>query len=201
MAIEIAKKFQPTYSHKEKLSKRTGNKGPIFLFLFEHCRLPSEFLIILCSTPLMTWILDQIDEFLKNYIQIEINLPFNTFCLENFCYAYNLHTTKMWKSLISLISSLYSIKRRWYNGQHSCLPSSWSGFDSRPTQLFSSAHIYWEKRGSPVVYWSRRLTSVWKFGGSNPVLGECFWANDLNKWSWSHYSRRKLWILKPCPAQ
>ena len=26
------------------------------------------------------------------------------------------------------------IKRRWYNGQHSCLPSSWSGFDSRPTQ-------------------------------------------------------------------
>ena len=28
------------------------------------------------------------------------------------------------------------LKRRWYNGQHSCLPSSWSGFDSRPTQCF-----------------------------------------------------------------
>ena len=28
----------------------------------------------------------------------------------------------------------FVIKRRWYNGQHSCLPSSWSGFDSRPTQ-------------------------------------------------------------------
>ena len=28
------------------------------------------------------------------------------------------------------------IQRRWYNGQHSCLPSSWSGFDSRPTQCF-----------------------------------------------------------------
>ena len=27
-------------------------------------------------------------------------------------------------------------RRRWYNGQHSCLPSSWSGFDSRPTQCF-----------------------------------------------------------------
>ena len=27
------------------------------------------------------------------------------------------------------------LKRRWYNGQHSCLPSSWSGFDSRPTQF------------------------------------------------------------------
>ena len=90
---------------------------------------------------------------------------------------------KMWTIVISLIFCSSFIKRRWYNGQHSCLPSSWSGFDSRPTQLFSSAHIYWEKRGSPVVYWSRRLTSVWKFGGSNPVLGECFWANDLNKWS------------------
>ena len=29
-----------------------------------------------------------------------------------------------------------SAKRRWYNGQHSCLPSSWSGFDSRLTQIF-----------------------------------------------------------------
>ena len=38
------------------------------------------------------------------------------------------------------------LKRRWYNGQHSCLPSSWSGFDSRPTQLFSSAHFYWERK-------------------------------------------------------
>ena len=103
----------------------------------------------------------------------------------------------MWTIVISLIFYFSFIKRRWYNGQHSCLPSSWSGFDSRPTQLFSSAHIYWEKRGSPVVYWSRRLTSVWKFGGSNPVLGECFWANDLNKWSGTHYSRRKLWILNP----
>lgn len=26
-------------------------------------------------------------------------------------------------------------ERRWYNGQHSCLPSSWSGFDSRPTHV------------------------------------------------------------------
>ena len=30
----------------------------------------------------------------------------------------------------------YMYKRRWYNGQHSCLPSSWSGFDSRPTHIF-----------------------------------------------------------------
>ena len=101
----------------------------------------------------------------------------------------------MWTIVISLIFYFSFIKRRWYNGQHSCLPSSWSGFDSRPTQLFSSAHIYWEKRGSPVVYWSRRLTSVRKLGGSNPVLGECFWANDLNKWSGTHYSWQKLWIL------
>ena len=33
------------------------------------------------------------------------------------------------------------LKRRWYNGQHSCLPSSWSGFDSRPTQYFS--YVFW----------------------------------------------------------
>ena len=26
--------------------------------------------------------------------------------------------------------------RRWYSDKHSCLPSSWPGFDSRPTQLF-----------------------------------------------------------------
>ncbi len=29
--------------------------------------------------------------------------------------------------------SIYK-KRWWYNGQHSCLPSSWSEFDSRPSQ-------------------------------------------------------------------
>ena len=26
--------------------------------------------------------------------------------------------------------------RRWYSGEHSCLPSSWPGFDSRPTHWF-----------------------------------------------------------------
>ena len=26
--------------------------------------------------------------------------------------------------------------RRWYSGEHSCLPSSWPGLDSRPTQHF-----------------------------------------------------------------
>ena len=35
------------------------------------------------------------------------------------------------------INVSYMYKRRWYNGQHSCLPSSWSGFDSRPTHNFS----------------------------------------------------------------
>ena len=34
-----------------------------------------------------------------------------------------------------------SAQRRWYNGQHSCLPSSWSGFDSRPTQTFLSKEV------------------------------------------------------------
>ena len=26
--------------------------------------------------------------------------------------------------------------RRWYSGEYSCLPSSWRGFDSRPTHLY-----------------------------------------------------------------
>ena len=48
-------------------------------------------------------------------------------------YSYQMRPTmKMWKILILLIFYFSFIKRRWYNGQHSCLPSSWSGFDSRP---------------------------------------------------------------------
>ena len=34
-----------------------------------------------------------------------------------------------------------TMRRRWYNGQHSCLPSSWSGFDSRPTQFLVFTHV------------------------------------------------------------
>ena len=59
---------------------------------------------------------------------------------------------KMWTIVISLIFYSNFIKRRWYNGQHSCLPSSWSGFDSRPTQLFSSPHFYWERK-----FWSELI--------------------------------------------
>ena len=30
----------------------------------------------------------------------------------------------------------------------------------------------------------------------NPRLGKCFWAKkDSNMWPWTHYSRRKLWVL------
>ena len=28
-----------------------------------------------------------------------------------------------------------STLRRWYSGEHSCLPSSWPGFDSRSTHI------------------------------------------------------------------
>ena len=31
---------------------------------------------------------------------------------------------------------VHIIKRWWYSGEHSCLPSSWPGFDSRPSQIF-----------------------------------------------------------------
>ena len=44
------------------------------------------------------------------------------------------------------IFSVVPCERRWYNGQHSCLPSSWSGFDSRPTHVFVglSCKIVWK---------------------------------------------------------
>ena len=37
-------------------------------------------------------------------------------------------------------------QRRWYNGKHSCLPSSWSGFDSWPTQFYLQPLSYWLHR-------------------------------------------------------
>ena len=38
-------------------------------------------------------------------------------------------------SVCSVVRRLIYIERRWYSGEHSCLPSSWPGFDSRPTHL------------------------------------------------------------------
>ena len=36
------------------------------------------------------------------------------------------------------------LRRRWYSGEHSCLPSSWPGFDSRPTHLtFLLILLHW----------------------------------------------------------
>ena len=59
-----------------------------------------------------------------------------------------LNSTMTMTQLKTLFLTLYNdndttniihtaVQRRWYDGQHSCLPSSWSGFDSRPTQYFS----------------------------------------------------------------
>ena len=39
-----------------------------------------------------------------------------------------------WKFYIDLGLCFLS-KRWWYSGEHSCLPSSWPGFDSRPSQM------------------------------------------------------------------
>ena len=36
----------------------------------------------------------------------------------------------------SIRFSVFAVKRWWCNGQHCCLPSSRSGFDSRPTHVF-----------------------------------------------------------------
>ena len=69
-------------------------------------------------------------------------------------------------------------KRRWYNGQHSCLPSSWSGFDSRPTQYFFPLLGFQASklcnRLSPKILVSMNLqTKVFRYRELNPGhLGE-----------------------------
>ena len=71
-----------------------------------------------------------------------------------------------------------STQRRWYNGQHSCLPSSWSGFDSRPTQyfflLFGSQASRLCSRLSPKMLLLVNLkTKVFRYRELNPGhLGE-----------------------------
>ena len=40
----------------------------------------------------------------------------------------------------------------WYNGQHSCLPSSWSGFDSRPTQYFSTSGRHQQEKNTILTF-------------------------------------------------
>ena len=94
----------------------------------------------------------------------------------------------MWKIVISLIFWLSFIKRRWYNGQHSCLPSSWSGFDSRPTQLFSSAHIYWEKKFWSELIGNNSSNDDYKMQISyNFKINFCWWPGfqkkKINNWS------------------
>ena len=43
----------------------------------------------------------------------------------------------------SIVCFIYGVQLRWWcNGEHSCLPSSWSGFDSRPSHfLFLSFSV------------------------------------------------------------
>ena len=41
--------------------------------------------------------------------------------------------------------------RRWYSGEHSCLPSSWPGFDSRPTHLGDFPFLLESVTSSPSV--------------------------------------------------
>ena len=41
-----------------------------------------------------------------------------------------------WSCRVCHIAVKTTPRRRWYSGEHSCLPSSWPGFDSRPTHFF-----------------------------------------------------------------
>ena len=47
-----------------------------------------------------------------------------------------------WFAVNILISDL----RWWYSGEHSCLPSSWPGFDSQPSQSISSCCVLYLSR-------------------------------------------------------
>ena len=56
-------------------------------------------------------------------------------------------------------------KRCWYSGEHSCLPSSWPGFDSRTSQnsFCLCAKGYWKKvshKSSRLCMWFRVLWPI-----------------------------------------
>ena len=78
-------------------------------------------------------------------------------------------------------------RRRWYNGQHSCLPSSWSGFDSRPTQLFSSAHFYWERK-----FWSELIGNNSNHDDYEMQISYNFKINF-----WFQKKKMNYWEIKP----
>ena len=58
-------------------------------------------------------------------------------------------------------------KRRWYSGEHSCLPSSWPGFDSRPTH-------FW--------LWARKNTKKGERCCFEGPIVQFKWAVDTSHW-------------------
>ena len=90
---------------------------------------------------------------------------------------------------------LASFQRWWYGGGHSCLPSSWPGFDSRPSQatvltcqkLIINAHnreYRRDRKMSHVLTRDVKVTpfasciifqAVWWFQGSDGTHGIDFW--------------------------
>ncbi len=63
---------------------------------------------------------------------------------------------RFWRQSVMMSSSpSQGQKRRWYSGEHSCLQSSFPGFDSRPTQFCVTGS---EDR---VISWVRVPFGVW----------------------------------------
>ena len=83
-------------------------------------------------------------------------------------------------------------RRRWYSGEHSCLPSSWPGFDSRPTQCpfsFSKLFLYLLKEKNVCmskgkVKWAYNTGTWTRFG--MPIFTFCkiqsktLWRRELD---------------------
>lgn len=92
----------------------------------------------------------------------------------------------------------YEISRWWYSGEHSCLPSSWPGFDSRPTHTsFSSAR----QQQQPCVGLQNHPVSVLTFE-CNMLRGMVLLDSSPRAPPWPKcWSRLVLQQMDGCPLR
>ena len=94
--------------------------------------------------------------------------------------------------------------RRWYSGEHSCLPSSWSGFDSRPTQfcfclIFCFALCLlpvWEK---PVTWRERARTTRLQRSNNKTIMPNK--QEAINFICWKRSAQMHVFSKQPIPCE
>ncbi len=64
----------------------------------------------------------------------------------------------MMKRIGLKINASMCISRWWYSGEHSCLPSSWPGFDSRPTQSFFYPKLFSESLIAKQIHFAKHIS-------------------------------------------